>query len=59
MKGNLQPAEPGMVITIEPGLYRSDDIGVRIEDDVLITGDGCRSLTAFPRDLTLVGESVR
>jgi Xaa-Pro dipeptidase len=59
MKGNLQPAEPGMVVTIEPGLYRTDDVGVRIEDDVLITGDGCRSLSAFPRELTLVGESVR
>lgn len=58
MKGNTQPAEPGMVITIEPGLYSSEDVGVRIEDDVLITGNGCRSLTTFPRDLTIVGERV-
>lgn len=59
MKGNFQPAEPGMVVTIEPGLYKTDDVGVRIEDDVLITGDGCRSLSSFPRDLTIVGKSVR
>ncbi|MDR0847879.1 MAG: aminopeptidase P family protein [Propionibacteriaceae bacterium] len=53
--------KPGMVITVEPGLYfKSTDllvpdelrgIGVRIEDDILITEDGCRNLSgAFPRD---------
>ncbi|MFT4296138.1 MAG: aminopeptidase P family protein [Micropruina sp.] len=52
---------PGMVITVEPGLYfKSTDllvpeelrgIGVRIEDDVLITADGCEILSArLPRD---------
>ncbi|WP_142112931.1 aminopeptidase P family protein [Rarobacter incanus] len=52
--------EPGMVFTIEPGLYfKPDDqlipqefrgIGVRIEDDVLITQDGCENLSAaLPR----------
>ena len=52
--------EPGMVLTVEPGLYfKADDlkaperfrgIGVRIEDDVLVTADGCENLSAaMPR----------
>jgi Xaa-Pro aminopeptidase len=52
--------EPGMVLTVEPGLYlaattkgvkkRFHDIGVRIEDDVLVTEDGCRVLSeALPK----------
>jgi Xaa-Pro aminopeptidase len=54
--GTARPLEPGMVITIEPGLYvaaeadgvpeRLRGIGVRIEDDVLITADGHEVLTA-------------
>jgi Xaa-Pro dipeptidase len=44
-----------MVFTIEPGLYRPGDIGVRIEDDVLATTDGVESLTGFERGLTLIG----
>ena len=47
--------EPGFVITIEPGLYGAGDVGIRIEDDVTITGDGARSLTSFPRALRLIG----
>jgi Xaa-Pro aminopeptidase len=36
-----QPFQPGMVVTIEPGIYIPDEkIGVRIEDDILITSDG-------------------
>lgn len=56
MVGNHQRLEPGMLLTIEPGLYRTGDIGVRIEDDVLIEADGARSLTGFDRALTVVGE---
>ena len=41
-----RPLEPGMVITIEPGIYIPDEkLGVRIEDDVLVTADGCKILT--------------
>jgi Xaa-Pro aminopeptidase len=47
-----RPLEPGMVITIEPGLYiPEENLGVRIEDDVLVTATGNTLLTArLPRD---------
>ena len=46
-----RPLEPGMVITVEPGIYiPEENLGVRIEDDVLVTPDGYRLLTArLPR----------
>ncbi len=43
--------EAGMVITIEPGIYLPGWGGIRIEDDVLVTHDGCKLLTTLPRDL--------
>ncbi len=47
-----RPLEPGMVITIEPGIYIPDEkLGVRIEDDVLITESGAKMLSGrLPRD---------
>lgn len=46
-----RPLEPGMVITVEPGIYiPEENLGVRIEDDVLVTKDGYQLLTArLPR----------
>jgi Xaa-Pro dipeptidase len=54
MRGNHEVLEEGMVFTIEPGLYDIGSFGVRIEDDVVVTADGCRSLTTFSRELTVI-----
>ena len=44
----------GNVYTIEPGIYIPDLGGIRIEDDVLISSSGCRSLTTLSRDLIYI-----
>ncbi|WP_298609217.1 Xaa-Pro aminopeptidase [uncultured Thiothrix sp.] len=55
VNGEWRTLEPGMVLTVEPGLYVSPadnvdpkwwNIGIRIEDDVLVTAEGCEVLTA-------------
>lgn len=51
---NPQILEKGMVFTIEPGLYDPTLLGVRIEDNMVITDDGAESLTTFPRELTVI-----
>ena len=46
--------QQGMVFTIEPGVYKSDVTGVRIEDDVVVTKDGVEVLTKFTKELVIV-----
>lgn len=46
--------QEGMVFTIEPGVYKSDVTGVRIEDDVVVTADGIEVLTKFTKELVIV-----
>jgi Xaa-Pro dipeptidase len=55
MRGNHTVLESGMIYTIEPGLYRDNECGVRIEDDVMVTENGIECLTTFDRDLRIVG----
>ena len=45
---------PGTVMTVEPGIYIENKFGVRIEDMVLVTEDGCSNLTHSPKELIII-----
>jgi Xaa-Pro aminopeptidase len=49
--GQKTKLEPGMIVTVEPGIYLPDWGGVRIEDDILVTRTGHEVLTDVPKDL--------
>ena len=46
--------KPGMVVTVEPGIYIPDWGGIRIEDIVVVTDDGCQILTESPKELLVL-----
>jgi Xaa-Pro dipeptidase len=48
---NTEPLDVGTTFTIEPGIYIPGKGGVRIEDDLVLTEDGAKSLTSYPRNL--------
>ncbi len=66
--GDWRQLEPGMALTVEPGLYiaPADDIphalqgiGIRIEDDVFVTSEGCEVYTGAPRTIAAIEETMR
>jgi len=54
MEGNKTPLQPGMTFSIEPGIYIPGKIGIRIENIVVVTDDGCRSLCKLPKDIIVI-----
>ena len=52
--GNDAPLPAGAVISAEPGIYLPGRMGVRIEDVILLTEDGCRDITLAPKDLLIL-----
>ena len=55
VRGNRETVlEPGMVITVEPGIYLPNIGGVRIEDDVLVTETGYKVLTNYEKELKVI-----
>ena len=48
------PLAAGQVVTVEPGIYLPGRFGVRIEDFVLVTPDGCDNITRSPKELIIL-----
>jgi len=53
---NTGMVEPGMVFSIEPGVYLEGEMGARVEDLVLVTPQGCEVLNHFPKQLHVLEE---
>lgn len=50
---NEMEVQEGMTFSIEPGIYLQGDFGVRVEDIILVTQDGCEVLNKFPKDFRI------
>ena len=51
---NSRKAEAGMIFSVEPGIYLEGDTGVRIEDLVLVTEDGCEVLNHASKEIEII-----
>jgi Xaa-Pro aminopeptidase len=54
VEGNRRLLQPGMTFTVEPGIYELGRIGVRIEDDILLTSTGAEYLSTLERGLVVI-----
>jgi Xaa-Pro aminopeptidase len=52
--GNALPLEPGMAFSVEPGIYQQGRWGARIEDIVIVTGDGVEAMNHGPHELVVL-----
>jgi Xaa-Pro aminopeptidase len=59
--GPMKPLKPGSVITIEPGIYLPDEaIGIRIEDDIVVTTKGYKNLSKkIPKTVSDIEKAMR
>lgn len=53
MAGEERELVPGIVFTVEPGIYLPGEFGIRLEEAVAVTDDGCDILSDLPRDLVI------
>lgn len=51
---NYEEVKEGMIFSIEPGIYLPNNIGVRIEDLVMVTKDGCEVLNSVTKDIVVI-----
>jgi Xaa-Pro aminopeptidase len=54
-----RPLEPNMVITVEPGIYIPEEqLGIRIEDDIVVTSTGYRMMSDFPKEIDQIEKAM-
>ena len=54
-----EPIAPGHVFTVEPGIYiREENLGIRLENDIVITEDGFHDLMAHPLEADAIEEAM-
>ena len=53
-QSNDKPVPVGAVLSVEPGIYLPGKFGVRIEDVVILTEDGCENITKYPKELIIL-----
>lgn len=54
VSGNRRRLESGMVFTVEPGIYLPNKFGIRLEDDVAVTDDGCELLSTRVKEMKII-----